>query len=312
MNFTKLLYSGKAKIKEHSPEILMVAGAVSFVGTIVLACRATTKVSKIMDSHREQMNSVSAMLEKKTYEEENHESGKMEVMEYTEKDAKKDKAIIFAHTALDLSKEYGPAVLLGIASISCFVGAYAITHGRYVAASTLAAGLSKTLENYRNRVKEELGAEMDEHFLNGTVREKADVLKDDGEGNIKKSKDYIQTLPDGTQIPIYAKFFDEYNVNWSKSPSINLMFLSGMQARANDMFKVRGYLLLNEVYAILGFPATDIGGMVGWFENHGDQFVDFGIYDGSERKRAFVNGYEASILLNFNCVPKMEGDLAYA
>ena len=43
----------------------------------------------------------------------------------------------------------------------------------------------------------------------------------------------------------------------------------------------------------------------GWIydEEHpvGDNFIDFGIYDlDKERNRAFVNGYERNILLDFN------------
>lgn len=49
------------------------------------------------------------------------------------------------------------------------------------------------------------------------------------------------------------------------------------------------------------------GQVVGWVydpenPNHnGDNWVDFGIYNiDKERNRAFVNGYERSILLDFN------------
>ena len=56
---------------------------------------------------------------------------------------------------------------------------------------------------------------------------------------------------------------------------------------------------------MLGFPRTQAGQIVGWVYDEknpiGDNFVDFGIYNlDSERARAFVNGYERSILLDFN------------
>ena len=56
---------------------------------------------------------------------------------------------------------------------------------------------------------------------------------------------------------------------------------------------------------MLAIPRTKAGQVVGWIydEKHpiGDSFVDFGIIDiNDERKRAFMNGYERNILLDFN------------
>ena len=74
---------------------------------------------------------------------------------------------------------------------------------------------------------------------------------------------------------------------------------------ANDLLKARGRLFLNEVYRMLGIDETKAGQVVGWVYNPdnptGDNFVDFGIYNMQrERVRAFVNGYEPNILLDFN------------
>ena len=70
---------------------------------------------------------------------------------------------------------------------------------------------------------------------------------------------------------------------------------------------------MNEVYEMLGIPKTVIGQRVGWVydENNpvGDNFVDFGIYDlYNEKARDFVNGYERTILLDFN----VDGDILYS
>ena len=56
---------------------------------------------------------------------------------------------------------------------------------------------------------------------------------------------------------------------------------------------------------MLAIPRTKAGQVVGWIydKKHpiGDNFVDFGIIDiNDERKRAFMNGYERNILLDFN------------
>ena len=71
------------------------------------------------------------------------------------------------------------------------------------------------------------------------------------------------------------------------------------------MLRRKGHLYLNEVYDMLGIPRTKAGQIVGWIydEEHpvGDNYVDFGIYDSNKpRVRDFVNGYERTVLLDFN------------
>lgn len=109
----------------------------------------------------------------------------------------------------------------------------------------------------------------------------------------------------------YARFFDETSPYWYKNsglrendgPEMNLFFLRAQQNYANEKLKARGYLFLNEVYEMLGMPKTKAGQIVGWIykENNtdGDNYVDFGIYR-TEKNAKFVNGYENSILLDFN------------
>lgn len=84
------------------------------------------------------------------------------------------------------------------------------------------------------------------------------------------------------------------------------MFLRRQQDYANEMLKSRGHLFLNEVYDLLDIPRSKAGQVVGWVYNKndntkGDNYVDFNIYDVTDNaKRRFVNGYEKSILLDFN------------
>ena len=91
---------------------------------------------------------------------------------------------------------------------------------------------------------------------------------------------------------------------------MNLVFLKQQQNWANELLKTRGHLFLNEVYDMLGIERSKAGQVVGWVYDETnpdcDNYVDFGIYDiYNERKRAFVNGWERSILLDFN----VDGDI---
>jgi hypothetical protein len=52
---------------------------------------------------------------------------------------------------------------------------------------------------------------------------------------------------------------------------------------------------------MLDIPRTQAGAVVCWVRGQGDDFIDFGIFDGNDdATRRFVNGCERSILLDFN------------
>lgn len=104
---------------------------------------------------------------------------------------------------------------------------------------------------------------------------------------------------------IYAVFFDETCLGWSKNPELNKIFLLQQQETANLKLRQNGYLFLNEVYDMLGVPRTAYGQLAGWvYYNNpyldSDNYVDFGIFD--VQNRDFVNGRERSTLLDFNCM----------
>lgn len=107
---------------------------------------------------------------------------------------------------------------------------------------------------------------------------------------------------EANEVSPYAVFFDETCPGWLPNSEMNKMFLVQQQNYANELLRAKGYLFLNEAYNIIGAPRTKAGQVVGWIydENNpiGDNFVDFGIYN--IRNRSFVNGYEKSILLDFN------------
>lgn len=278
--------------KKNSPEILMAVGVVGIVGSTVLACRATLKATDVMDKAQDKFNIIK---EAKNLAEENDSD------QYTEQDYKKDMAIAYVQTGVDFVKLYGPAVLLGTLSISCILGSHNIMRKRNLALVAAYKAVEKGFSDYRSRVVAELGEEKDYQFKHGLTSTKVDVVEEGEDGKKKKSKKDMLDVEDPNRISQYARFFDESSVNWSKTPEYNLTFLKAQQNYANDLLHSRGHIFLNEVYDMLGIPRSQAGAVVGWVKGEGDDFVDFGIFDvNNMKKRDFVNGYERSILLDFN------------
>ena len=282
------------QLKNHSPEILVVAGVIGGVTSAVMACKATTKAGDIIEDTKSQLDIIHKGME----------DGNIRGVEYTKEDGTKDLAIVYTQTAVKFVKLYGPAVVLGTVSIVSILAGHNITRKRNLALTAAYATIDNSFKQYRNRVIERFGEELDRELKYDVKTKEVEetVVNEDGtESTVKTTVNVI----DPNTISDYSRIFDECNPSWSKSPEHNLVFLKQQQNYANDLLKSRGHLFLNEVYDMLGFPRTQAGQIVGWVYDDvnpvGDNFVDFGIYNlDSERARAFVNGYERSILLDFN------------
>lgn len=299
---TRTFHNVSFKVKKHSPEILVTAGVVGVVASTVMACKATTKLSGILDNAKKEIDTIHAVVENPEILPEGER--------YTEEDSKKDLAIVYTKTGVELVKLYAPAIALGTLSIVSIVSSHHILRKRNVALAAAYATVDKSFKKYRGRVIERFGEELDKELRYNVKAKEIETTEIDENGKQKKVKKTVNVV-NPTEVSDYARFFDESCAAWDKNPEYNLMFLRQQQAWANDLLKERGHLFLNEVYDMLGMQRTQAGNIVGWVydmsENpEGDNFVDFGIYDiHNEAKRDFVNGYERSILLDFN----VDGDI---
>lgn len=286
------------KLKKYSPEILVATGVVGVVASTVMACKATTKIDEVLAETKGNLWKTKNYVEDHGYSE-----------KYTEEDHRKDLTIFYAKGGLELVKLYAPAVAIGTLSITAILSGHHILRKRNVALAAAYATVDKGFKEYRNRVIERFGEELDHELkYNIKAKEVEEIVKnEDGTEHVEKK---TVNVADPNTWSDYARFFDESCAGWTKDPEYNLMFLKDQQRYANDLLKTKGQLFLNEVYDMLGLPRTKAGQVVGWIydEKHpvGDNFVDFGIYDlYNEKKRDFVNGYERSILLDFN----VDGDI---
>ena len=289
----KMYNNSKNVVQKHSPEILAGVGVVGVVASTVMACKATMKLNDILEESKETRDKIREVESNPRYEE-----------QYSHEDAKKDLTINYTQTGLKIAKLYAPAVILGSASLGCLLASNDILRKRNAALSAAYMTVDKSFKEYRQRVVDRFGEEVEKEIRYNIKAEEitSTVVAEDGsETTITET---VKTM-DPNLYSDYAKFFDEASPYWQKDPEYNFMFLKSQQQYANDLLKARGRLFLNEVYEMLGIDKTKAGQIVGWVYNPenpiGDNFVDFGIFDMSkERVRAFVNGYEPNILLDFN------------
>lgn len=276
------------KLKKHSPEILVVAGIAGTVVSAVLACKATTKVAEILDETNGTLDTIH----------EGMKTGAINGQEYTTEDGKKDTVVVYAQTGMKLAKLYGPAIILGTLSITSILASNNILRKRNVALGAAYAAIDKSFKEYRGRVIERFGEQVDTELKYGIKAKKFEEIEVDSEtGKEKKVKKTVMVADPNLQSD-YAVYFDSKSRNYETNPDYNRMFLKAQQAFANDKLQTRGHLFLNEVLDDLDLPRTPAGQIVGWTKDGPDGYVNFRIV---EVERETEDGrHEPALLLDFN------------
>lgn len=276
------------KLKKHSPEILVVAGIAGTVVSAILACKATTKVAEILDETKGTLDTIH----------EGMETGAINGQEYTTEDGKKDTVVVYAQTGMKLAKLYGPAIILGMLSITSILASNNILRKRNVALGAAYAAIDKSFKEYRGRVIERFGEQVDTELKYGIKAKKFEEIEVDPEtGKEKKVKKTVMVADPNLQSD-YAVYFDSKSRNYETNPDYNRMFLKAQQAFANDKLQTRGHLFLNEVLDDLDLPRTPAGQIVGWTKDGPDGYVNFRIV---EVERETEDGrHEPALLLDFN------------
>jgi hypothetical protein len=281
--------------KKNSPHIFFGLGIAGTIGSTVLACRATLKVSETLDEIKEDVDTVKEMqdaIDTSEMIQINAETNQMEKAVYTREDWYKDTLYVYGKSGLKLVKLYGPSIILGTVSIVALSGSHVQLARRNTALMAAYAALHQAFEEYRDRVRYQYGEDREIDLYRGTRAE----IKQMPDGDKVETK----VLGDPNKLSVYARFFDEGSQNWQKNPELNRLYVQCQQNIANHLLNARGHIFLNEVYDMLDIPRSSAGSVIGWVRNNpdGDSYVSFGLFEPGSAH--FVNGIERSILLDFN------------
>jgi Family of unknown function (DUF6353) len=262
------------QFKKNSPHIFFVAGIVGSVGSTVLACRATLKLSETLDDIKKDLVAFEPVTEENI----------------RTKEVQRELGRIYGRGGYRIVKLYTPAALVGIASIGALTGSHIQLARRNTALMAAFAAVHQAFEDYRERVRAEYGEERELELYHDV--HKAIVADEDG-------NPIERYLVDPNKYSPYAKLFDEFSEFWNRDPELNRLYVQCQQNYANNLLHARGHVFLNEVYDMLGIGRTKAGAVVGWVRHSdGDNYVSFGIFEAFNS--AFVNGYSQSVLLDFN------------
>lgn len=255
------------KLQKYSPQILTVVGIAGLVTAGVIAAKNTLKLEETLDNSRERLD-----LAKNFAEDDSPEYH-----------AQIRKA--YVKNIYDLAKLYAVPVTLTAASIVSILVGHKILHERNLALIAAYKGLEQAFSEYRKRVTDEYGADVDEKFRYG-IRDITEV--DETTGKKVKSQTVDSSVSD------YLMEFGPDNDNWTGNHDHNMFYVTRGQQWFNDKLQTQGHVFLQDVTRYLGLPDSRVGAVTGWVydKGTGDDYIDFGIKDMQES-----HGY---ILMNFN------------
>ena len=252
---TRLAGRAGLVLSKHAPTILTAAGTAGFIGTTILASKATLKVEETISEE-------TALLVKVH---EAHEAGKLE-----DKDALHDKVILYTRMTTKLAKLYAPALILGAASIVSLATGHGIMLKRNASLAAAYAAVDQAFKTYKKKVESKFGKDA-----------VIDALVSTADEDLTKNELTMEAIAAVDGVSPYGVIFDETNNNWSADEDLSMLHLKCQQQYANDILQTRGHIFLNEVYKMLGFPHTPAGAVTGWVKGNGDDFVDFNIFEGT-------------------------------
>jgi len=277
VSVTRSVGRQRLTLQKNAPNMMFVAGLAGTLVSTVLACRATLKVSPVLDKFKQDVENVKGLEDSEEYDTAN---------------VGKDLAWVYTHNSLDLIKLYSPAIVVGVASVSLLTKSHTTLLNRNASLSAAYAVVSEAYGAYRDRVREEVGEEKELDLYFG----RKIVVSSDAEDE-KPTEGYA--VEAGRYSP-YARFFDEGSVNFQKQAEMNRLFIQCNQNFANNLLNSRGHVFLNEVYDMLGLERSSAGAVVGWVRNsdRGDGYIDFAPFEA--KNNLFINEVEPRILLDFN------------
>ena len=186
------------KLKKHSPEILAITGTIGVVTSAVMACRATTKLSSILDESKKEVKLIKFAAE--------NPDQLGEEVEYSKEDGKNDLRISYANTAVQIVKLYAPSVILGTLSITAMLTSNNILRKRNIALAAAYTAVDKGFKEYRSRVVERFGEELDKELrYNIKAKEIEETVVDEKTGKEKKVKKTVNVV-DPSTYSVYARF----------------------------------------------------------------------------------------------------------
>ena len=195
-------------LKRNASTILTCAGGAGVIATSVMAVKATPKALRSIDEAKK---------------EKGEELTKMEIVKVA-------------------GPAYIPAAVVGLSTIACVFGANVLNKRSQASLASAYALLDSSYKEYRAKVKDLYGEEVDTHI-------KKEIAKD------KYAENDI-SVEDGKEL-----FYDDFSGRYFES---TLADVKGAEYDINKIIAESGSAFVNEFYDLLKIPTIEGGDELGW------------------------------------------------
>lgn len=248
---SKFINTTKGFLNKHNPEILTGIGVAGMITSTVLAVKATPKVLQLLEEARN--------------------------------DLKVDELTI-KETIKVSWRPYLPALVTGVVSASCIIGASTINSKRNAALATAYAISEKTLVRYKDKVIETIGEKKERE-----IKEK--IAQDEVDRKPLSSTQVIVTSKGNTLC------MDSISGRYFRS---DLDTIRKTVNELNRRMLSQNYISLDEFYSELGLDSTKSSGYLGWNIDGGLIDVDFSTCLAED---------EPCVVIDYSISPKYEFDM---
>lgn len=221
-------------VKRNASTILTCLGGVGVVATTITAVKATPKALRLIE----------------------------------EAEQKKGERLTKWEKVKTAGPTYIPTVGFGISTLVCVFGAHILNQRQQAALMSAYAFVDQSYKDYRRKLKELYGEEVDQEVREAIAIEKAEDISVRG-SYLGTSCDLA--LEENNSEP--QVFYDEHSGRYFESTVEQVLTA---EYHLNRNYILRGYSYLNEFYEFLGIEETDYGSVLGWAPNdEGMYWIDF-------------------------------------
>jgi hypothetical protein len=277
---TRAVSATKLALQAKGPTIMVVSGVASMGAATILAGKQTLKVEEVLTKHTPDLEKIQKGTE-------------LKLDSYPEEVARQDRFRVYTRVSLDMVKLYAVPGVLFIGGACLVFGGHRIMVRRNATLAVAFTALSKSFEQYRERVREVLGEEAEQELRTGGITT-TNVETGEETRMAKSSQD------------VYNRIFEQgASTQWEPDLGLNKQFLYHQRKFAQEKLNRQGHLYLSDVYEALGFEESDVSRVVGWKVVRNPDgskeipMVDFGL-DRRHPSSDFL-AREHAIYLDFNC-----------
>lgn len=239
-----------AKLRQAKPELALGIGILGLAAGTVYACTKTKQAVDVIEDAKDELEGIDISVDeelKLASEEELTD----DQIKNIKREGLKDKVSVYCKAGWKLTKIYSVPLLLWGGGLSSVIYAHADLKHQNTKLLLDSMAFKRFVEEYRERIRKELGDEKEKELYFGAEEEEMEVTEVDPEtGNMVKKRVKSRKIPrnGGSQ---FARNFNEETSYAFDARSYANYFLDLRVSELNKRLKNEPFLTVNDLYDVL-------------------------------------------------------------